>query len=78
MKAPKNHDQAAFNDGNRARTVTVFIESGQVIEVALDEARAVLARLKRRLTLASLPHRRADLEMRIAAYRRALDQISDQ
>lgn len=78
MKAPKNHDQAAFNAGNRARTVTVFIESGQVIEVALDEARAVLARLQRRLKLASLPHRRADLEMRIAAYRRALDQISDQ
>lgn len=78
MKAPKKHDQAAFNDGNRAPTVTVFIESGRVIEVALDEARAVLARLQRRLKLASLPHRRADLEMRIEAYRRALDQIGDQ
>lgn len=78
MNAWEKHDQAAFNAGNRAQTVTVFIESGQLIEVALDEARTVLARLQRRLKLASLPHRRADLEMRIAAYRRALDQISDQ
>lgn len=78
MKVSEKCDQATFNDRARVDMVTVFIESGQVIEVAPDEARAALARLQRRLKLASLPHRRANLEMRIAAYRRALDQTSDQ
>lgn len=46
--------------------------NGLMVECTAREAMETLGRLERRLKLSSLPHRQADLKMRIESYKHAL------